>query len=92
MTNNSFSRILIFALHSDDGEFGCGGSIAKIVKERDLFNNPITIPNGFNTDIFIYLKEKEKFNDKRITKLISVGRISPIKGYDILMQSLEKVK
>lgn len=27
------NRILVLAPHTDDGEFGCGGSIAKFVEE-----------------------------------------------------------
>jgi len=32
MTNN-FSRILVLAPHTDDGEFGCGGSIVKFIEQ-----------------------------------------------------------
>ena len=31
---NRFNRILVLAPHTDDGEFGCGGSIAKFIEER----------------------------------------------------------
>ncbi len=30
---NSFKKILILAPHTDDGEFGCGGTIARLVQE-----------------------------------------------------------
>jgi len=30
---NSFKKVLVLAPHVDDGEFGCGGSIAKFVEE-----------------------------------------------------------
>ncbi len=30
--NESFQRILVLAPHTDDGEFGCGGSIAKFIE------------------------------------------------------------
>jgi LmbE family N-acetylglucosaminyl deacetylase len=37
MTNN-FNRILILAPHTDDGEFGCGGSIAKFTEQgKEVF-------------------------------------------------------
>ncbi|MDD5173070.1 MAG: PIG-L family deacetylase [Patescibacteria group bacterium] len=29
---NNFKKILILAPHTDDGEFGCGGTIAKLIK------------------------------------------------------------
>jgi len=35
---NNIKRILVLAPHTDDGEFGCGGSIAKFIKEgKDVF-------------------------------------------------------
>jgi len=35
---NSISRVLVLAPHTDDGEFGCGGSIARfIAQRRDVF-------------------------------------------------------
>jgi len=33
---NNFKRILILAPHTDDGEFGCGGTIAKFVKSGKI--------------------------------------------------------
>ena len=30
----NFNRILILAPHTDDGEFGCGGSIARFIEEK----------------------------------------------------------
>jgi len=37
MTDN-FNRILVIAPHTDDGEFGCGGSIAKFIEQsKDVF-------------------------------------------------------
>ena len=33
-----FKTILVLAPHSDDGEFGCGGTIAKFVEEgKEVF-------------------------------------------------------
>jgi len=29
-----FNRILVLAPHTDDGEFGCGGSIARFIEEK----------------------------------------------------------
>ena len=35
---NKFNRIVVLAPHTDDGEFGCGGSIAKFLEEgKDVF-------------------------------------------------------
>ena len=31
---NNFQKILILAPHTDDGELGCGGSIAKFIEEK----------------------------------------------------------
>ncbi len=30
---NNFKKVLVLAPHTDDGEFGCGGTIAKLVEE-----------------------------------------------------------
>lgn len=30
---NNFKRILVLAPHTDDGEFGCGGTISKLIQE-----------------------------------------------------------
>lgn len=32
--NKKFKRIVIFAPHTDDGEFGCGGTISKLIENR----------------------------------------------------------
>ena len=29
-----FERILVLAPHTDDGEFGCGGSVARFLEEE----------------------------------------------------------
>ena len=31
--NKSFKKVLILAPHTDDGEFGCGGTITKLISE-----------------------------------------------------------
>lgn len=33
MVNPTFRRVLVLAPHTDDGEFGCGGTIARLVRE-----------------------------------------------------------
>lgn len=47
-------RILILAPHTDDGEIGCGGSIAKFVEEgHDIYYvafSPAPVPVGFSKD------------------------------------------
>lgn len=52
-----FSRILILAPHTDDGEFGCGGSISKWVEEgREVYyvafsSAEKSVPQGMPKDI-----------------------------------------
>ncbi len=52
-------RILILAPHTDDGEFGCGGSISKLIQEGSevhyvAFSScQISVPDGFPDDILI---------------------------------------
>ena len=31
---NNFKKILVLAPHTDDGELGCGGTIAKLIEEK----------------------------------------------------------
>ncbi len=56
MTNN-FNRILVLAPHTDDGEFGCGGSIAKFIEEgKDVFYVAFStaedsVPEGYPRNI-----------------------------------------
>ena len=33
MITKNISRVLVLAPHTDDGEFGCGGTIARLIKE-----------------------------------------------------------
>ncbi|MEK2645208.1 PIG-L deacetylase family protein [Bdellovibrio sp. BCCA] len=33
ISSNQVKRVLVLAPHTDDGEFGCGGSIAKLIEE-----------------------------------------------------------
>jgi len=54
---NDFERVLVLSPHTDDGEFGCGGTIAKLVREqKDLFyigfsSAEKSVPPGFPKDI-----------------------------------------
>ena len=34
---SGFERVLVLCAHPDDGEFGCGGPIAKFTEEGKLF-------------------------------------------------------
>lgn len=57
------NKILILAPHTDDGEFGCGGSIAKFIEEgKEVFYAAFSsaeksIPEGMSPDI---LKDEVK--------------------------------
>ena len=52
-------RILILAPHTDDGEFGCGGTIAKLIENRNevhyiAFSScELSVPDGFPKDVLI---------------------------------------
>jgi len=66
MTNN-FNRILVLAPHTDDGEFGCGGSIAKFLEEgKDVFYVAFStaedsVPEGYPRNILeIEVREATK--------------------------------
>jgi LmbE family N-acetylglucosaminyl deacetylase len=52
-----FSKILVLSPHTDDGELGCGGSIAKFIEEgKEVFYVAFSaceksVPDGFPKDI-----------------------------------------
>jgi len=54
---NRFNCILVLAPHTDDGEFGCGGSIAKFIEEgKDIFYVAFStaedsVPKGYPKNI-----------------------------------------
>ena len=54
---NNFDRIIVLAPHTDDGELGCGGSIAKFIEEgKDVYYVAFSIceesvPKEFPSDI-----------------------------------------
>jgi LmbE family N-acetylglucosaminyl deacetylase len=54
---NSFKKILVLAPHTDDGELGCGGAIAKFVERgKQVFylafsSAEKSVPKGFPKDI-----------------------------------------
>ncbi|MBT7289512.1 MAG: PIG-L family deacetylase, partial [Chloroflexi bacterium] len=52
-----FSRILVLAPHTDDGEFGCGGSISRWLNEKKeiyyiaFSSAEKSVPQGMPKDI-----------------------------------------
>ena len=54
---NSFSNILVLAPHTDDGEFGCGATIAKFIEQGLIVQYVAfsiaeeSVPDGFSKDI-----------------------------------------
>jgi len=67
--NQNQERILILAPHTDDGEFGCGGSIAKFIEQgKNVYYVAFStaeksVPDGWPKDI---LKTEVKDATKRI--------------------------
>jgi len=57
MSTAQFDRILVLAPHTDDGEFGCGGTIAKFVEEGKKIHYvafsicEVSVPREFPPDI-----------------------------------------
>lgn len=66
-------RILILAPHTDDGEFGCGGSIAKFIQEgADVFYAAFSlaeesVPSGFPKNIL-------EFEVREATKILGIRK------------------
>ncbi len=67
MVANMKKKVLILAPHTDDGEFGCGGTIARFLEEkRDIFYTAFStcrasVPEGEPEDIL----EKELLSSMR---------------------------
>ncbi|MCD6168521.1 MAG: PIG-L family deacetylase [Caldisericia bacterium] len=64
---NLFQRVLVLAPHTDDGEFGCGGSIARFIEEKkEVFYVAFSaaeksVPEQFPSDILkIEVREATK--------------------------------
>jgi len=60
-------RVLVLAPHTDDGEFGCGGSIAKLIEEgKEVYYVAFStaeesVPQGFPKDVLeVEVKEATK--------------------------------
>ena len=81
------NKILILSPHTDDGEFGCGGSIARFIEEgHDVYYVAFStceesVPNGFPKNI---LKNEVKLataelgikNENLIIKNFPVRKLS----------------
>jgi LmbE family N-acetylglucosaminyl deacetylase len=65
-----FKKVLVLAPHTDDGEIGCGGTIAKFLEEgSEVFYVAFSSAreslkqNGFKEDVLIYeVKEATKYS------------------------------
>lgn len=59
MTKSLFERILVLGPHTDDGEFGCGGTMARMIEEgRELYYATFScaeesVPEGLPKDILL---------------------------------------
>ncbi len=68
---NNIKRILILAPHTDDGEFGCGGTIAKFIEQKKQIyyvafsSAEESVPKGFPKDIL-------KKEVKNATKILGI--------------------
>jgi LmbE family N-acetylglucosaminyl deacetylase len=55
--NMTINRVLVLAPHTDDGEFGCGGTIAKFIEQgTDVYYVAFSaaeksVPEGFSSDV-----------------------------------------
>ena len=70
---NSISKILVLAPHTDDGEFGCGGSVARFIREgKDVYYAAFStaeesVPDPWPKDIL-------KTEVKEATKRLGIGQ------------------
>jgi len=58
-----------------------------IIEEKLKLKKGIVIQNGFNIENFWYSQKEEEIKKDRI-RLISIGNLYVVKGYDILLQAL----
>lgn len=69
MINERIDKVLVLAPHTDDGEFGCGGTIAKLLKlGAEVFYIAFSsceksVPKGYPSDI---LKREVKLATKKL--------------------------
>jgi len=69
---NSISKILVLAPHTDDGEFGCGGSVARFIREgKDVYYAAFStaeesVPDPWPKDIL-------KTEVREATKRLGIG-------------------
>ena len=86
LLKNNINRILVLAPHTDDGEFGCGASIAKFVEKNievyyvAFSTAEESVPPGFPKDI---LKTEVKEATK-ILKIKTNNLILNLKGSGVL--------
>lgn len=90
---NDYNKILVIAPHTDDGEFGCGGTIAKLIEEgKEVYYVYFSIceksvPQGFPKDI---LAEEVKKATKKLgikgTNLLSYRY--PVRSFPEYRQSI----
>jgi len=70
---NEFKTILVLGPHTDDGEFGCGGTMAKFIEEgRDVYYATFScaeesVPAGLPRDILLT-------EVKKATKVLGIDR------------------
>ncbi|MBC8403044.1 MAG: PIG-L family deacetylase [Candidatus Marinimicrobia bacterium] len=70
---NEFKTILVLGPHTDDGEFGCGGTMAKFIEEgRDVYYATFScaeesVPTGLPRDILLT-------EVKKATKVLGVSQ------------------
>jgi LmbE family N-acetylglucosaminyl deacetylase len=70
---NDFKKILVLAPHTDDGELGCGGSIAKWVREgHEVHYAAFAYPKG--TEPHILQSELEEAMNVLGVKNVTIGR------------------
>lgn len=61
----------------------------KVVKKYNV-KNSVIIQNGYDNELFYYNNFKAKRNGEKY-KIISVGNLEPIKGYDLLLKAVKNL-
>ncbi|RLB01757.1 MAG: PIG-L family deacetylase [Deltaproteobacteria bacterium] len=90
---NSLQRILVLAPHTDDGEFGCGGSIVRLIEEgKEVFYVAFSaaeksVPKEFPNDIL-------KKEVREATKVLGISKENliilsyPVRDFPLYRQEI----
>ncbi len=64
--------------------------MSEFVKHNFKLKNTLTIKNGYDNKIFYYTRVGDSTRTRK--QIISIGRLHPVKGYDLLLEAMISLK